>query len=42
MKFVTFENAAFDEISFWAKNDPKILKKIIHLIENISKHLLKA
>ena len=35
MKGVTFEEAAFEDISFWANNDLKTLRKIIQLIENI-------
>jgi len=37
MRTVKFEQSAFDDISFWANNDLKQLKKIIQLIENIQK-----
>lgn len=35
MKDVRFEETAFEDISFWAKNDLKLLRKIIQLIDNI-------
>ena len=38
MKAVLLEAAAFEDIQFWSKNDPKLLKKIIELISDIQKN----
>lgn len=35
MRTVKLESSAFDDISFWAKNDLKLLRRIIQLIDNI-------
>ena len=37
MRNVDFEAAAFEDLQFWAKNDLKLLKKIIELIADIQK-----
>ncbi|OFX45462.1 MAG: toxin YoeB [Bacteroidetes bacterium GWA2_30_7] len=38
MKKILFEEAASEDIFYWASNDIKILKRIIELIENIKKN----
>ena len=35
MRNILFENVAFNDIAHWLKNDPRLLKKIIQLLENI-------
>ena len=35
MKNILFENVAFEDIAYWLKNNPRMLKKIIQLLENI-------
>jgi Txe/YoeB family toxin of Txe-Axe toxin-antitoxin module len=35
MRLVLFENAAFEDLQFWSKNELKLLKKIIELIADI-------
>jgi toxin YoeB len=37
MRDVLLEAAAFEDIQFWAKNDQKLLKKIIELLADIRK-----
>ncbi len=37
MRLVLFENAAFEDLQFWSKNELKLLKKIIELIADIQK-----
>jgi toxin YoeB len=37
MRDVFLEAAAFEDMQFWAKNDLKLLKKIIELIADIQK-----
>ena len=37
MRDVLLEAAAFEDIQFWAKNDSKLLKKIVELIADIQK-----
>jgi toxin YoeB len=37
MRDVLFESAAFEDLEYWAKNDLKLLKKIIELIADIQK-----
>jgi len=38
MDEVIFENTGFEDLFYWAKNDRKILSKIIVLIADIRKH----
>ena len=38
MKDVLFEQSAFEDLQHWAKNDNKLLKKIVELIADIQKH----
>ena len=35
MKDILFEKVAFEDVAFWMKNDVRMLKKIIQLLENI-------
>jgi toxin YoeB len=37
MRDVLLEVAAFEDLQFWAKNDQKLLKKIIELLADIQK-----
>lgn len=37
MRNVTFEDNGLEDLTYWAKTDLKILKKIITLSENIAK-----
>ncbi|MCW3126248.1 MAG: toxin-antitoxin system, toxin component, Txe/YoeB family [Bacteroidetes bacterium] len=37
MRDVLIESAAFEDLQFWAKNDLKLLKKIMELIADIQK-----
>ncbi len=37
MRDVLFESTAFEDLAYWAKNDLKLLKKIIELIADIQK-----
>ena len=37
MKDIVFEQTAFDDLTFWVKTDIRIAKKILQLIENITK-----
>ncbi len=37
MRDVLFEESAFEDLQFWAKNDLKMMKKIIELIADIQK-----
>lgn len=37
MRKVTFEDNGLEDLTYWAKTDLKILKKIIVLSENIAK-----
>ncbi len=35
---ITFHESGFEDFIFWSKNNLKMLKKIIELIEDIKKH----
>jgi toxin YoeB len=35
---IIFHKQAFDDFLFWSKNDLKVVKKIIELINDIQKH----
>ncbi len=38
MKTIILEKSAFDDIKWWAENDLKAVKKIVNLINDISKN----
>ena len=41
MRVVTIHNRALEQLGFWAENDLKILKRIVQLLRDIEKLLLR-
>lgn len=38
MKNTVFNRIAFEDLARWAKSDPKLVKKVFELIDDIHKH----